>query len=482
MLMKTFNKILIAGAGEAGIALLRELKQRGFEGRIAGFADDDEYKIGSSIEGVPVLGPLSGISDFCSDMAVTDVIVAVPSASPAFINEIVYSVMSFNAGINLYIVPSAEKFFDSVPIFPSLKEFDCSDILERDQFSIDMKLMENFFAGKKVLITGAGGSIGSELCRQLLKFRVKKIIALGRGENSIYNLSLIMAGYAKTMGGAFPEIVYRIADVKDYRLLEKIFQQETPDIVFHAAAHKHVPLMEFNEAEALQNNVLGCDNVLRASLEQGVEKFVFISTDKAVRPSSIMGASKRLAELVTGYYRNIKGLNTAIVRFGNVLGSRGSVIPLFNEQIDRGGPVTVTHPDVTRYFMSIPEASLLVLNSSAISGEGEVFVLNMGEQYRISEIAEKMISLRGLTPGADIKIEYTGLRPGEKLYEELYYKDADILPTGNSSIFLVKKDSTAFTENRYRELIEAIRTAVPDKGRSEIREFIRDFVEEYNPG
>jgi FlaA1/EpsC-like NDP-sugar epimerase len=479
--MKTFNKILIVGAGEAGVALLRELKQRGFEGRIAGFADDDKGKIGSFVEGVQVLGPVSQISSFCSDMSVTDVIVAVPSASPVFINEIIYSVMSFNAGINLYIVPSAEKFFDSVPIFPSLKEFDCSDILERDQFSIDMKLMENFFAGKKVLITGAGGSIGSELCRQLLKFRVEKIVALGRGENSIYNLSLIMGGYAKTMGGAFPEIVYRIGDVKDYRLLEKIFRQESPDIVFHAAAHKHVPLMEFNEAEALQNNVLGCDNVLRASLEHGVEKFVFISTDKAVRPSSVMGATKRIAELVTGYYRNIKGLNTAIVRFGNVLGSRGSVIPLFNEQIDRGGPVTVTHPDVTRYFMSIPEASLLVLNSAAISGEGEIFVLNMGEQYRISDIAEKMISLRGLTPGADIKIEYTGLRPGEKLYEELYYKNADILPTGNSSIFLVKKDSTDLSDERYKKLIKSIQSSVPDMNSSEIREFIKGFADEYSP-
>lgn len=479
--MKTFNKILIVGAGEAGVALFRELKQRGLEERIAGFADDDKDKIGSSVEGVEVFGPVARISFFCSNLSVTDVIVAVPSASPAFINEIIYSVMSFNAGINLYIVPSAEKFFDSVPIFPSLKEFDCSDILERDQFSIDMKLMENFFTGKKVLITGAGGSIGSELCRQLLKFRVAKIIALGRGENSIYNLSLMMAGYAKTMGKAFPQIVYRIGDVKDYRLLEKIFRQESPDIVFHAAAHKHVPLMEFNEGEAMQNNVLGCDNVLKASLEYGVEKFVFISTDKAVRPSSIMGATKRIAELVTGYYKNIKGLNTAIVRFGNVLGSRGSVIPLFNEQIDRGGPVTVTHPDVTRYFMSIPEASLLVLNSAAMTGSGEIFVLNMGEQYRISDIAMKMISLRGLTPGADIKIEYTGLRPGEKLYEELYYKNADILPTGNSSIFFVKKDSTDLSQERYIELIEKIRSDVTDMSSNEIREFIKGFVEEYNP-
>jgi len=479
--MKTFNKILIVGAGEAGVALFQELKQRGLEGRIAAFADDDKNKIGSSIDGVRVLGPVSKISSFCSDMSVTDVIVAVPSASPMFINEIIYSVMSFNAAINLYIVPSAEKFFDSVPIFPSLKEFDCSDILESDQFSIDMKVMENFFTGKDILITGAGGSIGSELCRQLLKFRVKRIIALGRGENSIHSLSLIMEGYAKTMGGSFPEIIYRIGDVKDYRLLAGLFRQESPDIVFHAAAHKHVPLMEFNEAEALQNNVVGCDNVLKASLEHGAEKFVFISTDKAVRPSSVMGASKRIAELVTGYYKNIRGLNTAIVRFGNVLGSRGSVIPLFNEQIDRGGPVTVTHPDVTRYFMSIPEASLLVLNSAAISEQGEIFVLNMGEQYRISDIAVKMIALRGLIPGRDIKIEYTGLRPGEKLYEELYYKNAEVLPTGNSSIFLVKKDSTDLSEERYIKLIEEINSSVPDMNSAEIRKFIKGFVYEYNP-
>ncbi|MFA5519623.1 MAG: nucleoside-diphosphate sugar epimerase/dehydratase [Spirochaetota bacterium] len=479
--MKTFNKILIVGAGEAGIALFKELKQRGFDQRIVGFVDDDKDKIGSFLNGALVLGPVSEISNFCHDYRITDVIVAVPSASPAFITDIISSVMSCSLSINLYIVPVAEKFFDSVPIFPSLKQFDYSDILERDQFTIDMNLMENFFRGKKVLITGAGGSIGSEICRQLLKFRVNKIIALGRGENSIYNLSRSMDGYSKTMGDNFPELAYRIADVKDFRLLSQIFKREKPDIVFHAAAHKHVPLMEFNEAEALQNNVLGCNNVLKASLEHDVEKFVFISTDKAVKPSSIMGATKRMGELITGYFRHNLGLNTAVVRFGNVLGSRGSVIPLFNEQIDHGGPVTVTHPDVKRYFMSISEASLLVLNSGALSDEGEIFVLNMGEQFRISDIAEKMILLRGLTPGEEIEIEYTGLRPGEKLFEELFYKDADILETGNRSIFLVKKDSTDISEVRYRELISAINDAIWEMNSLEIRDFIKEFLPEYNP-
>lgn len=479
--MKTFNKILIVGAGEAGIALFKELKQRGFDQRIVGFADDDKNKIGSSLNGVRVLGPVSEIINFCHDYKITDVIVAVPSASPVFITDIISSVMSCSSSINLYIVPSAEKFFDSVPIFPSLKQFDYSDILERDQFTIDMNLMESFFRGKKVLVTGAGGSIGSEICRQLLKFRVKKIIALGRGENSIYNLSRSMAGYSKTMADDFPELVYRIVDVKDYRLLSLIFKGEKPDIVFHAAAHKHVPLMEFNEAEALQNNVLGCNNVLKASTENGVEKFVFISTDKAVRPSSIMGATKRMGELITGYFRHNLGLNTAVVRFGNVLGSRGSVIPLFNEQIDHGGPVTVTHPDVKRYFMSISEASLLVLNSAALSGKGEIFVLNMGEQFRISDIAEKMILLRGLTPGEEIRIEYTGLRPGEKLFEELFYKDADTIETGNRSIFLVKKDSTDISDARYRELIDVVNDVIPEKNSQDIRSFIKDFIPEYNP-
>lgn len=479
--MKTFNKILIVGAGEAGVALFKELKQRGFDRRIVGFADDDQDKIGLSLDGVQVLGPVSKISNFCHDYNITDVIVAVPSASPAFITDIISSVMLCSSSINLYIVPTAEKFFDSVPIFPSLKEFDYSDILERDQFTIDMKLMESFFHGKRILVTGAGGSIGSEICRQLLKFRVEKIIALGRGENSIYNLSRSMAGYSKTMGDNFPEVVYRIADVKDYRLLSQIFKNWKPDIVFHAAAHKHVPLMEFNEAEALQNNVLGCDNVLKASLENGVDKFVFISTDKAVRPSSVMGATKRMGELITGYYRNSLGLNTAVVRFGNVLGSRGSVIPLFNDQIDRGGPVTVTHPEVKRYFMSISEASLLVLNSAALSGEGEIFVLNMGEQFRISDIAERMILLRGLTPGEEISIEYTGLRPGEKLFEELFYKDADILETGNRSIFLVKKDSTDISDVRYRELINVVKDLIPEMNSQDIRSFVKAFLPEYNP-
>lgn len=478
--MKNLNRILIVGAGEAGVALAGDLRQRGFRDSIAGFIDDDRSKIGSSISGIPVYGPTTEIAVVCEQCRISNVMIAIPSAASSFINRIVSGVLSFDRNINLYFVPSAEKFFDSVPIFPSLKEFSYSELLERDEFTIDLGLMEKYFADKSILITGAGGSIGSEICRQLLKFRVRKIIAAGRGENSIYHLKKDMEDFVTMMKIPGPELVYRIIDVKDYRLLDRLFSGETPDIVFHAAAHKHVPLMESNEIEALQNNVLGTDNLLDLSVKHGVKKFILISTDKAVRPVNIMGSTKRIAEILTSYYRHSSGLNTACVRFGNVLGSRGSVIPLFRDQIEKGGPVTVTHPDIVRYFMSIPEASLLVINSAAISEGGEIFVLDMGEQFKISDIAEKMIEMYGYVPGKDIKIEYTGLRPGEKLYEELYYNKGEMVKTGNNKIFKLKNDNGILSGNEFANLIKSVRDDVPYMSSSEVREFIKKIVPEYN--
>ena len=478
--MKKLNRILIVGAGEAGVALAGDLRQRGLGNAIAGFIDDDVSKIGVDVSDVKVYGPVMSIGMVCGDLKISDVMIAIPSASSSFINRIVSAVLSYDRNINLSFVPSAERFFDSVPIFPSLREFSYSELLDRDEFSIELNLMEKYFSGKSVLITGAGGSIGSEICRQLLKFNVGKIIALGRGENSIYNLKRDMDDFIRMMKMPVPNMVYRIIDVKDYRLLDRIFIDEKPDIVFHAAAHKHVPLMEFNEIEALQNNVLGTNNMLELSAKHHVKKFVLISTDKAVRPTNVMGASKRIAEILALYYKHNTGLNTTAVRFGNVLGSRGSVIPLFRDQIERGGPVTVTHPDITRYFMSIPEASLLVINSAAISNGGEIFVLDMGEQYRISDIAEKMIEIYGYTPGRDIKIEYTGLRPGEKLYEELYYNKVEMIKTGNNKILLLKNDSNILSNNDFNTLIESVRDKVPYMESRDVREFIKRFVPEYN--
>jgi FlaA1/EpsC-like NDP-sugar epimerase len=478
--MKKLNRILIVGAGEAGVALAGDLRQRGLGKAITGFIDDDKSKIGSFISDVKVYGPVALIGDVCGVLQISDVMIAVPSASSAFINKIVSDVLAYNRNINLSFVPSAERFFDSVPIFPSLREFSYSELLDRDEFSIELNLMEKYFSGKTVLITGAGGSIGSEICRQLLKFNVGKIVALGRGENSIYNLRKDMDDFIRMMKIPAPNVVYHIIDVKDIRLLDRVFKAEKPDIVFHAAAHKHVPLMEFNEIEALQNNVLGTNNMLSVSVKHDVSKFVLISTDKAVRPTNVMGATKRIAEILTSYYKHKHGLNSTAVRFGNVLGSRGSVIPLFRDQIERGGPVTVTHPDITRYFMSIPEASLLVINSAAISDGGEIFVLDMGEQFRISDIAGKMIEIYGYTPGRDIKIEYTGLRPGEKLYEELYYNKGEMIQTGNNKILLLKNDNNILSENSFNILIDSVKEKVPYMDGPEVREIIKGFVPEYN--
>ncbi len=479
--MKRLNRIIIVGAGEAGRALLRDMRRRELSGSVLAFVDDNPQKIGTEPDGIPVLGPASGIGAICKDLKVTDVIIAVPSARPQFINGLITEISIAGSYINIYFVPSAEKFFDSVPIFPSIREFAFSDILDRNEFTLDLDVMESYFAGKSILVTGGGGSIGSEICRQMLKFRVKKIIAVGRGENSVYHLMKSMDEYTALMNDTVPELVYRVTDVRDSRLMERLFKEQKPDIVFHAAAHKHVPLMEFNGSEALQNNVLGTDNILRLSAGHGVSRFVLVSTDKAVRPANIMGATKRICELLTGYYASSAGLSTAIVRFGNVLGSRGSVIPLFMEQIEKGGPVTVTHPDVTRYFMSIPEASLLVINSAAISRGGEIFVLNMGEQYRIADVAKRLIELHGRVPGRDIKIVYTGLRPGEKMYEELFYDESTMVRTGNDSIFMLKMDDVKLPVADYNSLISSIKGSVPEMDDAQVREFIRGFVPEYDP-
>lgn len=477
--MKKLNRILIVGAGEAGAALVHDLRQRGLGNGIVAFADDDASKIGSSVSGVPVKGSTADIAGICAGLNITDVIIAIPSARTSLINTVTSAVLSHNRGINILFVPSAERFFDTVPIYPSLHEFSYPDLLGREEFSIDLDIMGRFFAGRRVLITGAGGSIGSEICRQLLKFSVGEIIAVGRGENSIYNLMKDMDEYRRLMRDRMPATCYRITDVRDRRMLERLFMEERPDIVFHAAAHKHVPLMEWNECEAVQNNILGTDNVLSLSAEYGVEKFILVSTDKAVRPTNVMGATKRMCELVTSYYHREKGLNTAAVRFGNVLGSRGSVIPLFMEQIEKGGPVTVTHPDVTRFFMSIPEASLLVINSAAISGGGEIFVLDMGEQYKIDDIARRMIELYGFTPGRDIKIEYTGLRPGEKMYEELFYNRDAMSKTGNDSIFILHNDNRLLTPVDYAEIMDTVRNRVYSMNGDDVRNFIRRYVPEF---
>jgi len=475
----TSRKILLIGAGDAGSSLAGELLRRYPSGVVAGFLDDDTAKQESEIAGLKVLGATEHVERVCREYAITDVIVAIPSANMDWLNVLVKRILSFNNRINVSIVPVAEKFFDNFPIFPSIREFKYSDLLDRNEFSIDLEKIEGAFAGKRILVTGAGGSIGSEICKQLLKFDIEKIIGLGRGENSIYNLQQSMGRYLLSMPEKQDIVSYTICDIKDRSGLERVIKKYKPHVVVHAAAHKHVPIMESNESEALKNNVLGTLNVLELAAKNNVENFVLISTDKAVRPTSVMGATKRMTELLAGYFSKNKSLNTAIVRFGNVLGSRGSVIPLFHEQIKKGGPVTVTDPEMTRYFMSIEEASLLVINAASLSRGGEIFVLDMGSQYNIKDIACKMIELNGYEPGRDIDIEYIGLRPGEKLYEELFYNMDEMDITENAMIYKLEKDSSQLTDESFQRLVETIQNSADSMESDDIRKFIKEYVPEY---
>jgi FlaA1/EpsC-like NDP-sugar epimerase len=434
------------------------------------------------------LGTLSSIDKIIKEYFVTEVIIAIPSASHEVLNSAISSIRLADLRIAIHIVPSGEKYFEAVPIVPSLEELTVFDLTGRDEYSIDIDTIKHKYAQKTVLITGAGGSIGSELCRQLIKFGVKTIICVGRGENSIYELAKSLKLYVDFMENP-PEVVYCICDVRDKIGIKKIFDQHKPQIVFHAAAHKHVPMMEYNSSEAVSNNAGGTLNILETCCEsnyendcknnnKNVEEFVFISTDKAVRPVNVMGATKRLAELIVGYFGKYKNIKTVTVRFGNVLGSRGSVIPLFMEQIKNGGPVTVTHPEVTRYFMSISEAALLTINASAISNGSEIYVLDMGKQFKICDIAEKLIELYGLKPNEDIKITFTGLRAGEKLYEELFYEDKKLNLTSNRKIMYLN-DECQIDDEQMETIVKNIET-VKSASDEDVRMFLKKMVNEYN--
>jgi len=471
------RRILIVGAGEAGRMILSEYARRGWDRDIAGFADDDRAKIGRIIGGKKILCTLDGMGRALWQHGISEAIVAMPSAGAGAIDRAVSILRRENPDIVIKTLPVFTKIFER-SLSPDLREVGIADLLGREEFMIDAAAMQERFAGRTVLVTGAGGSIGSELCRQLLKFRIARLVALGRGEFSIYSLAKSLAEQMYFLeNGA--EIVYRIADVGDARMLDGIFAAYRPDIVIHAAAHKHVPLMEFNEAEAIRNNVLGSRNVFDAAHRHGTAECVMVSTDKAVRPTSVMGASKRVAELVAMYYFLENGLNTSIVRFGNVIGSRGSVIPLFREQILKGGPVTVTHPEVTRYFMSIPEASILVLNAAAYASGGEVFALDMGKQYRVADVARSLIRLFGYVPERDIRIEYTGLRPGEKLYEELFYDPVMLAQTDNARIFRLNAPAERYDRRAIEEFLEKTIPSLYTLDARAVREAVRGVVPEF---
>lgn len=422
--------VLIAGAGHSGALIAREMLRNPAMGlRPVAFLDDDPEKLRHQIQGLPVVGPLKDLSQVAAARGIDEVVLALPRSGGAAVRLVVEQCAAL--GIQSRVVPGIHELLDGQVSLSRLRTVDIADLLRRPQYDPDGG--GGYLKGAVVLVTGAGGSIGSELCRQLARTGPKSLVLLGHGENSIFDI-------AAELRTRHPQLLVQdvIADVRDRERILRLFTLMTPDVVFHAAAHKHVPLMEGNPGEAITNNVLGTRNVVDAAVAAGSARFVLVSTDKAAAPANLMGASKRIAELIVQQAARQSGRPFVVVRFGNVLGSRGSVVPTFREQIERGGPVTVTHPDVRRYFMTIPEASHLILQSGDLGRGGELFVLDMGEPVRLRDLAADMIRLSGLRAG-DIEISYTGLRPGEKIEEVLWEDGAEVISTSRRDIRLVRE-------------------------------------------
>jgi len=420
---------LIIGAGDAGATIAREIERYHKRSRrVIGYVDDDMFKHNRLMNGFRILGNREDIPALVAKYKVEEIIIAMPSVKRDIIQEIMEICSPLKCKIN--ILPGMYQLLDDEVLVSHLHPVSIEDLLERDEIQLDTSKVETYLKDKVVLVTGAGGSIGSEICRQVLRVKPKKLLLLGHGENSIYLIHQELRSIA-------PEgtLVPIIADIRDKNQLEQIFKNYNPDVVFHAAAHKHVPLMEIQPIAAVLNNIYGTRNVADVAGAHGVDRFVMISTDKAVNPTSVMGATKRVAEKVVLGMNHTYDTKFITVRFGNVLGSRGSVIPLFRKQIEAGGPVTVTDPEMTRYFMTIPEASQLVLQAGAMGNGGEVFLLDMGEPVKIVDLAKNMIRLSGFEPNKDIRIEFTGLRPGEKLYEELLTSEEGTNTTTHKKIF-----------------------------------------------
>ena len=428
---------LIIGAGEAGNMVAREIRSHGeLPYRPVGFIDDDPAKVGYRVAGLPVLGSRKDLPQIVRRHSIKQVIIAMPSAPGTVVREIVDLCKGLD--VSLKTLPGVYELIDGRVSVRFIRDVQIEDLLRREQVKVDLESIAGYLGGKRVLITGAGGSIGSELSRQVARFKPAELLLLGHGENSIYEIEMELRANRPDL-----ELVPIIADIRDQNKIDRVFERFRPEVVFHAAAHKHVPLMEANPDEAITNNIFGTWNVASAADRYGAERFVLISTDKAVNPTSVMGSSKRAAEILIQTLNWRSKTKFVAVRFGNVLGSRGSVIPLFTKQIARGGPVTVTHPEMRRYFMTIPEAVQLVIQAAALGEGGEIFVLDMGKPIRILDMARDLIRLSWLEPDKDIKIEFTGIRPGEKLFEDLFTNDEKLLVTKHERIF-VAKDSSAF--------------------------------------
>jgi len=461
--------VLVVGAGDAGATVVRELKNRNDKSGVPiGFVDDDQSKQKNKMFGIPVLGKREDIPRLVDEYGVEEIIVAIPSAPGWVIRELVDICSTTPA--KLKIVPGLYELIDGRVSVNQIRELQVEDLLDREPVKVDLDSMAGYLSGRTVLVTGAGGSIGSELCRQIARFKPRCLILLDHCENAIYEIHRELGEQNLEC-----ELVPVVADIRDKQAMDNLFAGLRPQVVFHAAAHKHVPLMEDNPAAALKNNVLGTWNVARAAHDGQIETFILISTDKAVNPVSIMGATKRVAEMVIQYLAQNSSTRFAAVRFGNVLGSSGSVVPLFQKQIARGGPVTVTHPEMTRFFMTIPEAVQLVIQAGALAKGGEIFVLDMGKPMKIVELARRMIKLAGFRPEQDIQIVYTGIRPGEKLCEEILTQEEGVTATWHQRIFVARPDGVDCSAlerllgalesnepiNSYEEAVELLNLVLP---------------------
>lgn len=467
---KAADKLVIIGAGAAGSLVARDIMQQNAGLQIVAFVDDNPEKIGGKLFGIPIMGPIEKIVSIVQRKEASEVIIAIPSASGERIKTIFGLCRQTNCRVR--ILPSLYELIEERGTLQQLRGIDIHDLLQREAVKFNVKEIEEYISDKVVLVTGAGGSIGGEICRKIARLRPRHIYLLGRGENSIYEIY-------EELKALVPEISYTplIVDISEREAVFETFNNYRPQIVFHAAAHKHVPLMEAQPHEAIKVNVFGTQNLADAACEFGVEKFIQISTDKAVNPTSVMGASKRVAEMIIQAKNNCGATKFAAVRFGNVLGSRGSVLPLFRKQIAAGGPVTVTHQDMTRYFMTIPEAAQLVLNAGALSTGGEVFILDMGKPVRIVDMARSLIELHGLIPNKDIEIVFTGIRAGEKLFEELLTSAENSLETKHPKIFKAK-----LNELDYDRLQDTLNALKQERNRCRIITALSELLPTYQSG
>lgn len=467
------RRTMVIGAGAAGFVTIRELNSsERSENNVVCVIDDDVQKHGKYIKGVKIVGGRDKIPEMAEKFRIEDIIFAIPTATNIQRKEI-FDICS-STKCNLKTIPGLYQLASGEATVSQIRKIEIEDLLGREPVKIDMKGIESDLLGSTVLVTGGGGSIGSELCRQLARYAIGRLIIFDIYENNAYEIQ-------QELLRDFPELEKSmkvlIGSVRDEKRVDWVFETYHPDFVFHAAAHKHVPLMEESPCEAVKNNIFGTLNVARAAAKYGAKRFLLISTDKAVNPTSVMGASKRVCEMIIQCMnRRCEKTDFVAVRFGNVLGSNGSVIPLFKKQIEKGGPVTVTHPDIIRYFMTIPEAVSLILQAGVYAKGGEIFVLDMGEPVKIDHLARRMIRLSGYEPDVDIKVEYTGLRPGEKLYEELLMSEEGMHKTPNRLIFI--GNPIDFNEENFIEELEELRAA-EYKSFDKIREKLREVVPTY---